>query len=405
VVSGSFEVERFEWTAGDRLELAGRWFHVRGRRFLRPTLDVEVDGRIRRLLATLEHKPWASEEGEEWQAAFTWDGEVADIDAAQLTVGPDLAVELGPPATSDGLQSRRRKAVGPELGAARAELKQLRAELERERDERRAEADDLRERLAGAEETGRSLRATLHGTQEQASVAQAAAERRREELERERDAALAERAEIAGELEVARRERDAARGRLTSTESELDALARVRDEGREERNRWQSRARDAAAERDAALAARDAAVAERDAAIAQRDAAYADRQTALAAAESMRAERRIARADREAAQREREAARRERETVRTTVKAEPVPSGPPRVTTARRRSSLGRTTRVEEMTGASFPPPVPAPGERHVPGSPIQLGLTASRRVHWFPAAAALAAIGLIAVLILLLVT
>jgi hypothetical protein len=404
VVSGSFEVERFEWTAGDRLELAGRWFHVRGRRFLRPTLDVEVDGRIRRLLATLEHKPWASEEGEEWQAAFTWDGEVADIDAAQLTVGPDLAVQLGPPAASDGLQSRRRKAVGPELGAARAEVKQARAELERERDGRRAEADDLRERLAGAEETARSLRATLHGTQEQASVAQAAAERGREELERERDAALAQRSEIAGELEEARRERDAARGRLRSTESELDALARVRDEGREERNRWLSRARDAAAERDAALAARDAAVAERDAAVAQRDAAYADRQTALATAETMRAERRIARADREAAQREREAARRERETVRTTVKADPTRTGPTRGTAAR-RSSLAGMTRVEEMTGASFPPPVPASGEGHLPGSPIQLGLTASRRVHWFPLAAALAAIVLIAALILLLVT
>jgi hypothetical protein len=404
VVPASFEVERFEWTTGDRLELAGRWFHVRGRRFLRPTLDVEVDGGIRRLLATLEHKPWASEEGEEWQAAFTWEGEAADIDGAQLTVGPDLAVELGPPATTDGVRSRRRKAVGPELGAARAEVKQLRAELKREREERRAEADDLRERLAAAEETARSLRATLHGTQEQASVAEAAAERRREELERERDAALAERAENAGELEEARRERDAARGRLSSVEGELDAVARARDEAREERNGWMSRARDAAAERDAALASRDAAAAERDAAGAQRDAAYADRQTALAAAESMRAERRIARADREAAQREREAVRRERETARTTVKADPIRTAPPRVTAAR-RSSLAGTTRVEEMTGASFPPPVPAPGERHVPGSPIQLGLTASRRVQWLPVVAALGAIVLIAALILLLVT
>jgi hypothetical protein len=403
VVPASFEVERFEWTAGDRLELAGRWFHVRGRRFLRPTLDVEVDGRIRRLLATLEHKPWASEEGEEWQAAFTWEGELVDIDGAQLTVGPDLAVELGPPATTDGLRSRRRKAVGPELGAARAEVKQLRAELEREREERRGEADDLHAHLAAAEETVRSLRATLHEAQEQVSVAQAAAERHGEELERERDARLAERAEIACELEEARRERDAARGRLSSVQGELDAVARARDEAREERNSWLSRARDAAAERDAAMASRDAAVAERDAAVAERDAAYADRQTALAASESMRAERRIARADREAAQREREAARRERETVRTTVKADPIRTAPPRVT-APRRSSLGGTTRVEEMTGASFPPPVPAPGERRVPGSPIQFGLTASRRVHWFPVVAALGAILLIAALILLLV-
>ena len=200
----SFEVERFEWTAADRLELAGRWFDVRGRRFLRPTLDVEVDGSTRRLLATLEHKPWASEEGEVWQAAFAWEGEVVDIDAAQLTVGPDLAVELGPPATADGRGSPR-KAVGRELAAARAEAKRLRTELKRERETLLAEADDLRERLAGAEESARAQRAELHRALEEASVGEAAAERRQAELERERDAALTERSALAAALETAAR--------------------------------------------------------------------------------------------------------------------------------------------------------------------------------------------------------
>src|SRR5918997_630705 len=231
----SFEVERFEWTAGDRLELAGRWFDVRGRRFLRPTLDVEVDGRSRRLLATLEHKPWAADEGEEWLAAFAWDGEAADIDAAQLTVGPDLAVDLAPPATAAGVQPRRSKSVGRELAAARAEVKRLRAE----------------------------------------------------------------------------RERDATRARLESVESELVAAARARDKAREERNSWLSRARDAASERDSALASRQTAVTERDSALAQRNAAFADRDAALAERDAAAAERKAARADREASRRELEAARRE----------------------------------------------------------------------------------------------
>src|SRR5918999_983680 len=111
-LSVTFEVERFEWTGGDRLELVGRWFDVRGRRFLRPTLEVEVDGRSRRLLATLEHKPWAAQEGEEWLAGFAWDGGGAENDAARLTVRPDLAVELGPPATAAGGRPRRGKIDG-----------------------------------------------------------------------------------------------------------------------------------------------------------------------------------------------------------------------------------------------------------------------------------------------------
>ena len=33
-----FELDRFEFTDGDRIALSGRWFGVRGRRFVRPTL-------------------------------------------------------------------------------------------------------------------------------------------------------------------------------------------------------------------------------------------------------------------------------------------------------------------------------------------------------------------------------
>src|SRR3954470_3025951 len=46
----TFEVERFEWAAEDRLEVSGRWFGGRGRRFMRPTLHLRVGGRRRRRL-------------------------------------------------------------------------------------------------------------------------------------------------------------------------------------------------------------------------------------------------------------------------------------------------------------------------------------------------------------------
>ena len=32
-----FELERFEWTADERIEVEGRWLGVRGRRFMRPS--------------------------------------------------------------------------------------------------------------------------------------------------------------------------------------------------------------------------------------------------------------------------------------------------------------------------------------------------------------------------------
>jgi hypothetical protein len=78
----TFEVERFEWVADDRLEVVGRWFGLRGHRFLRPTLDVQAGGARHRMLALLEHKPWAAEEGEEWVAAFAWTGERTKLDDA-----------------------------------------------------------------------------------------------------------------------------------------------------------------------------------------------------------------------------------------------------------------------------------------------------------------------------------
>ena len=93
----AFDVERFEWTAIDRLEVRGRWTGVRGRRFMRPSLSVEIARGRRRLIALLDHKPWAAGDGDTWVAAFPWDGERGDVGPAVLEVGTGLSVELPPP--------------------------------------------------------------------------------------------------------------------------------------------------------------------------------------------------------------------------------------------------------------------------------------------------------------------
>ena len=63
----SFELERFEWTADDRLEVVGRWNGIRGRRIARPALTVEAGGRRQRLSGSQVSE-------EPWSASFEWVG-------------------------------------------------------------------------------------------------------------------------------------------------------------------------------------------------------------------------------------------------------------------------------------------------------------------------------------------
>src|SRR3954470_2904111 len=92
-----FELERFGWAGDERREVRGRWFAVRGRRFVRPTLTLRAAGRRRRLIALLDHKPWPATEDEPWTAAFAWRGPHEAITAARLEVAPDVILELPPP--------------------------------------------------------------------------------------------------------------------------------------------------------------------------------------------------------------------------------------------------------------------------------------------------------------------
>src|SRR3954462_1012594 len=92
-----FELESFDFIAGDRLEVTGRWFGVRGRRFVRPVVNLRVDGRRRRMIAVLDHKPWAADGEGTWIAAFAWQGEHGRITNARLEVAPDVVLDLPVP--------------------------------------------------------------------------------------------------------------------------------------------------------------------------------------------------------------------------------------------------------------------------------------------------------------------
>ena len=136
----SFELERFEWTADDRLVVVGRWNGVRGRRISRPVLTVDAGGRRRRVSGSQEA------DGDAWRASFPWDGVQGDIAGAELEIGRNLVVELPPPR-----RRRRRAAASPSEDDLRAQVEELRsmvADLRAERVALRADAAEA-ERLTG----------------------------------------------------------------------------------------------------------------------------------------------------------------------------------------------------------------------------------------------------------------
>jgi hypothetical protein len=239
----AFELDRFDSRAGNRLEVSGRWFGVRGRRFVRPTLTLFTDEGAFRALADLEHKPWAPEEGTRWEAAFPWDGG-AEVLEAELAVAPDVTIALPPPGAS------RKGKRGPRDPATEPAPEPKRSRGTAARPARRNELDGLRDELAASRREAERLRQQIDALRGQADAARAAS------------------SDGASALEAARREAEAANGRRDDALAALDRESTAREAARAELQN----AHDA---REAATGARDQALAERDQALAGRDQALA----------------------------------------------------------------------------------------------------------------------------------
>src|SRR5258706_7082171 len=271
----AFEVDRFEWTATDRLELAGRWIGLRGQRFMRPALTVESAEGNRRMLALLEHKPWAPDAESPWIAAFPWEGEPVALDMAELAVAPSIAVRLPPPGAPGG-RPRAKRGGSTRRAPAKRTATRGRGTGE-ELDAAGTEAADLRERLTQARDGTREVSEELERARDRARHEREAALAARDEaeealrrLEAERDAARAEvsglretlaaRDDAESGLRRVEAERDAARAELAGLRETLarerSELERRRDAAARERDGWKTRAAAALAERDAAIAAR-----------------------------------------------------------------------------------------------------------------------------------------------------
>jgi hypothetical protein len=262
----SFEVERFEWVDADRLEVTGRWYGLRGHRFVRPVLMVQAGDEQRRMLAMLEHKPWAADDGEEWTAAFPWEGVPVELTSAELAVAPSLAVDLPVPHVPGGRRKPSAAHEGPlparrgpaEAAPEPAPPAPASAGATAREGVSPEEVAALRAQLASEQASVRRLAAQLEEAHQGLAAARGAADDH-DALARERDAAIAE--------------RDEARAR---TNLDHDAIVEERDTAVHERSA-------ALYARDEALDERAAADFERKTAIAERDAAFAERDRAVEA--------------------------------------------------------------------------------------------------------------------------
>jgi hypothetical protein len=311
----SFEVERFELADNACLELRGRWFGVRGRRFMRPALTSVADGREQRILAVLDHKPWNAEDGATWLAAFPCSTDPAALADPELTVAPGVTVPLPPPSTPAAGRRPRRGASrrpaprqthtgadgptkpGPvdDRGEPDSRLRLEHDAALRSRDEAVSELDAVkreREQLLGERRQAREALAERHESIEaevRLRIADLRAEaeheragaRRAAQTARERDEARAARDEAARERDEARGERDDAQRARNRMLAERDT---ARSDVEEVTRQWELTAglgSRRTLERDAVAVERDRLARERDTIVARADRTARARDTAL----------------------------------------------------------------------------------------------------------------------------
>jgi len=291
-MEAGFQLERFEVVDG-RLEVQGRWFGVRGLRFVRPSLTVHTDDGDRHLLALLDHKPWAAEEGVTWIAVFPWDGGPVDPRQAELAVAPSVVVPLEAaerrrPTQHERLAAERRKVARLEhevawLRREHAELSARHRRVVDERNRMRSDRDALAEQADATRIEHAEARSALQAERDDARREANRLAAERDDALRERDAARAERVPAVAQSRAAERHREAAL-------AELDRTVAAREQALRERDAALARAASAEAERDQAVGDRDAARRDREQALRERDAAVRARTAALAERDTARAQ-------------------------------------------------------------------------------------------------------------------
>ena len=215
--AATFALERFAWEAPDRLGVSGTFSGLAATPQSPPGLVVVGHEQTHLLAAIPGSVSGPPENGAPWAAEFAWQEPPVAFEAAVLTIGDDVVVDLPEPGakrrwartqtlhvrraeTPAARDGRERVRLEAELLAAQEEIRELRAALERaredvtraqqdlqgERDRHAADAERFREGLTRVRE---SAAEALAVEQRAAHEADAGLRAMRAAVER-RDAAL-----------------------------------------------------------------------------------------------------------------------------------------------------------------------------------------------------------------------
>ena len=244
----AFQLDRFEWAAPDRLEIAGSFVGIEAPS-VAPTLVVGGAAGERRLTAT----PLDSAVDEEgWTVAFVWQEPPVPFEAAELELGDGLSVVLPAPGSRDealairgaarpvaetlrleaallAAQQEAREAVAARDRALQ-ELARAREDLEAERSTHSAESERFKQGLARVRDTGEQALAA-------AEAEMAVLRARVLELEGLADSAAVLRAKLAtaeGEFKQLRAEDAERRTALGRAEEEIHSIRAALEQAQSE---------------------------------------------------------------------------------------------------------------------------------------------------------------------------
>ena len=240
----TFDLERFEWAAPDRLQLAGTFSGLGDGEAAAPTLVLHGAEHTHRLPVVEDDS--VPEDGEAWTGVFAWQDAPEAFETAELELGPDVSITLPEPRAGQrpfgGQRLRVRQAAEPaaeegkqngshppaaerlrlqsELVAAQEEARELRAALERAEAEASRAREDLQAERERQSADSERFREGLASVQASAEEALAAEQHSAEELRAELDAAVAAREESEAAMEPLRKQLAA----LEKTEEDNERL-------------------------------------------------------------------------------------------------------------------------------------------------------------------------------------